>query len=129
MVLAILTFLIFATPEFRGYSVSETFTGKPALPILTTARQRSYRTTILEDAQNDPNFAGHYRIIRWGCGSSCVCFALADSQSGRVHDAPFDFVAFPAYVEPYGLEFKLDSRLLRVGGCLNEKNCGLFYYE
>ena len=119
-----------AVPEFEAYATSETFLGKPALPILTTPRQRSYRTTILLGAQNGPNFAGRYRIIMWGCGSGCVGFFVADAQTGRVYDAPFDYVDFPVWgVHPYGLEFKDDSTLLRVGGCLHDKNCGVYYYE
>ncbi len=38
----------------------------------------------------------------------------------------------PAYVikeHPYGIEYEINSRLLKVGGCPEEQKCGSFYYE
>ncbi len=35
-----------------------------------------------------PNFAGHYFVIRWGCGSQCVLMAIVDAKTGIVYDPP-----------------------------------------
>lgn len=33
-----------------------------------------------------PNFAGHYFVIRWGCGSQCVMMTTVDAETGKVYD-------------------------------------------
>ncbi len=92
------------TPRFEDYAVKEIFTGTPAAPILATAEQRTYRTRIrngvatLSDVwigsyknpikAKGPNFAGHYFVIRWGCGSQCVMMATVDAETGKVYEPP-----------------------------------------
>jgi hypothetical protein len=34
------------------------------------------------------NFAGHYAIVRWGCGTECVAYIIGDIATGRVFDFP-----------------------------------------
>src|SRR5580658_9761039 len=79
------------TPRFEDYPVSKSFSGTPAAPILATSEQHMYRSRIrngvstLSDVwigsyknpvkAKGPNFAGHYFVIRWGCGSQCVMMA------------------------------------------------------
>lgn len=72
-----------------------------------------------EFAGPGPNFAGHYAIVRWGCGSPCLMTAIVDLRSGRVLPPPFHHgpghsyfqvpSAFPAVPS---LAYRLDSRLL-----------------
>ena len=31
-----------------------------------------------------PNYAGHYRVVVWGCGTSCAMFAVVDLRNGKV---------------------------------------------
>lgn len=45
---------------------------------------RRYRTVLLKGAAEGANFAGHYSIVGWGCGTSCVQFAVVDLESGQV---------------------------------------------
>src|SRR5258706_4769283 len=80
-------------PAFDQYGVAEIFTAKPAPPKITGSH-RSYRTRIREGAEKGPNFAGHYTIATWGCGSSCVSIAIIDAKDGGVHDGPFSFLGF-----------------------------------
>jgi hypothetical protein len=93
-----------STPGFDDYAVAEVFPGIPAAPILTTPEHRNYRTRIKNGVSagtgnrsascknpiktKGPNFAGHYFVIRWGCGSQCVMMATVDAKTGVIYDPP-----------------------------------------
>jgi len=122
-------------PRFRDYRVRRIYRGKPARPVIT-GEFRMFRTRIREGAKSDVEFAGHYTIPRWGCGTECNAFLIVDSISGKVYDGfgvaglPFDWVrerggddAIPR------MEFYANSRLLKINACPNEENCGLYDYE
>jgi hypothetical protein len=124
-------------PKFEDFKVTEVFKGVPAVPILTTPRQRQYRTMIRIGAKSWFTFAGHFKIAGWGCGSSCMGFVIVDSKTGQVFNAPFEYYEWNDLVlnrddRDYGptmenISFHGDSRL--VIGCPEEKNCGTYYYE
>jgi hypothetical protein len=121
-------------PQFEDYPAAATFHGTPAAPILTTPGQRLFRTMIRTAAQKGPNFAGHYAIAEWGCGTACVSMAVIDVQSGKVDEGPFGMlpkahVYFGSGEDPkVGMFYRPDSSLLVVRGCPNEKSCGMYYY-
>jgi hypothetical protein len=71
-------------PVFSDFPAQQNFTGIPAMPMLRTAGQRLLRTQIREAARKGPNFAGHYTIAEWGCGTSCVSLAVIDAETGVV---------------------------------------------
>ena len=92
-------------PRFEDYPIDSVYSGKPAEPILVTPEERRFRTVIrrgvtkgwgVEDgvtrkeiAGPGPNFAGHYAIVQWGCGSPCLLAAIVDLVNGRVLPPPF----------------------------------------
>ena len=92
------------TPRFEDYPVTEMFTGTPVAPIFSTLETRQYRTRIRNGVstgadvwngswknpiqRKEPNFAGHYFVIRWGCGSQCVTMATVDAKTGSVYPPP-----------------------------------------
>ncbi|MEK7509748.1 MAG: hypothetical protein AAB605_03470 [Patescibacteria group bacterium] len=39
---------------------------------------------ISKAAKGGANFAGHYAVVEWGCGSSCQEHAVVDVQSGKI---------------------------------------------
>jgi hypothetical protein len=43
---------------------------------------RRYRTVLRLAAAEGPNFNGHYRVARWGCGTNCLDWAIIDLMSG-----------------------------------------------
>jgi hypothetical protein len=55
-----------------------------------------------------PDFAGHYTVAYWGCGSPCGRFAIIDARTGRVFMSDVS-----APVRPL---VRRDSRLLIVDG-------------
>jgi hypothetical protein len=119
-------------PTFEQYKVSEKFTGKPAAPVLRTKMQRTFRTMIRDAVQNGVNFAGHYTLAEWGCGAGCVSMAVVDDKTGATFDGPFKLLGFDLSYDYGGeeqLEFRLDSRLIVVRGCPEEKDCGTYHYE
>lgn len=125
-----------APPSFDQYSVTGTFTGTPAQPVLKTRGQRTFRTMIRDAAKQGPNFAGHYTIAQWGCGAACVSMAVIDDKTGAVYDGPFGalpgsvlYIAPEVPVDNAGLQFHLNSRLMIARGCPQEKNCATYYYE
>jgi hypothetical protein len=85
-------------------------------------------------ADSDVEFAGHYTIPRWGCGTDCNGFVIVDSISGRIYDGfgvaglPFTWLDKHRGEEMERMEFHANSRLLKVNACPNEANCGLYDY-
>jgi hypothetical protein len=94
-------------PEFRDYPAARVRALPPARADLSSSSgSRYYRTRLREAARKGPNFAGHYTIVTWGCGSDCFDIAVVDARTGRVWFAPF--------TGAHDLAFRLDSRLLIV---------------
>jgi hypothetical protein len=50
---------------------------------------------IRKGARANVEFAGHYTVPRWGCGTGCNQFVIVDSVSGTVYDTPFSVVELP----------------------------------
>jgi len=126
-------------PRFEQFPVTEKFSGTPAVPVLSTARDRRFRTMIRRGAAEGPNFAGHVTITYWGCGTGCREIAVIDARTGEInHDLPryltSSFLEFPDGTATAddgfeALSYRRDSRLLIVRGCPSDRNCALFYYE
>jgi hypothetical protein len=119
-------------PRFEDYPVTETFKGPPAPPKLLRPGDRLFRTKIREGAAKGPNFAGHFSIADWGCGSGCISMAIVDAKDGKIYDAPFTALAWGIPMMQNSVEppaYKLDSRLMIVRGCLEEENCGSYFHE
>jgi len=122
-------------PKFSDYPVRVSSHAGSASPKLTTPGQRKFRTMIRDGAARGPNFAGHFTIAEWGCGTSCVQLVVVDNESGSVYESPFGslpkaFVCLGAGADPdeMGIFYKPDSSLLIVRGCPNDKDCGAMYY-
>ena len=137
--LPVLLLLALAAPQFESYPAQEIFKGKPAAPKLKSERQRRFQTRILEGAAQGPNFAGHYTIVQWGCGASCISLLIVDAKTGVIYPLPFEALSFGfpyRFTDESGgieelepLSFRLDSNLLVMRGCPNEKDCATYYYE
>lgn len=122
-------------PSFEDYSVTDIFRGTPVAPKLVTPRERNYRTMIREGVTKaEPNFAGHYIVVRWNCGSPCNMMAIVDARSGIVHPPPIESeplllppLLFPVPGRPAGVEFRRDSNLMIVRANPNPSK-GRSYY-
>jgi hypothetical protein len=114
--------------------VKNIYGGAPALPVLDKDRRR-FRTMIRRGAKLPVEFAGHYTVPRWGCGTGCTEFAIVDSISGRAYSAPFAVEELPGAWEekhignfPGRMEYRPDSILMKVNGCPSERDCGFYDY-
>jgi len=124
-------------PRFEDYPAHDLFQGTPVAPKIVTPAERLYRTRIREGVQKGwgvvhdgkeglvgPNFAGHYVIIQWGCGSPCIRMVVVDASTGDVFPPPISdgshgapaltlplLTAGDSAPWPAPVEFHLNSRL------------------
>jgi len=141
-----------SAPRFQDYPVGEIFRGQPAPPVLATAEQRRYRSRIIDGVLNGegvwngswrnpikasgPNFAGHYFVIRWGCGSDCLMMAIIDAKTGKVYSPPLSGAGTELYVPMDTLgDREIDfepqsSRMILRNACkVARSECGVYYFN
>jgi hypothetical protein len=143
-----------AIPRFEDYPVPARFTGTPVAPIFATLEQKRYRSRIRDGVLDGadvwigthkdpiptkaPNFAGHYFVIRWGCGSQCVMMATVDAKTGTIYEPPLSGSSQALNVpldNLSGMEIDLrpDSSLLVLRNACrdfkNRRSCGTYYFN
>jgi hypothetical protein len=112
-----------AADEFGRYPGEAMLNGAPAAPRLDLPKARRYRTVLREAASEGANFNGHFRIVRWGCGTNCIEWAIIDLADGAVWFAAEPALSCWAPDEPPGLvwpewiESRVKSRLFYVHRC------------
>jgi hypothetical protein len=129
-------------PRFDAYPVIREEVANPKLDPTSNRIARKYRTVLRLGITEGPNFAGHYRLVHWGCGTSCAMFAVVNLKTGRVI-TPEGFSAVGGvnfYADEFlpntesdgwGFRHKSDSKLLVVAGALlseNDSKDGAFYF-
>jgi hypothetical protein len=95
---------------------------KPATsPRLTSKEARLYRTVIRDAFTQPANFAGHYRVAIWGCGTDCRNFAIVDKVTGATYTMP-GVTAISGVMgnDDERVDFRAGSTLLIVAGCFND---------
>jgi hypothetical protein len=111
-------------PKFEDYPVTP-YRGPTAKPRMAGDRDAAlFRTRIREASRNAPNFAGHYILAEWGCGSACVQIAIIDAKTGRVlHPSGLGYYTVTDVqgdLIDKSSQFRLDSALLIIIGMPNE---------
>src|SRR5205807_983842 len=95
------------------------------VPLILSGGARTYRTRLREAAKGKPNFAGHFIVTGWGCGTECLEGAIIDAKTGRVFMLPFTLCCWgpPIVVDENfkPMEFRLNSKLIVLSGARNEK--------
>ena len=95
--------------------------GRVAEPRFETPAARRYRTVITQESRQGPNFAGHYRLAVWGCGTDCRGFAIFDLLTGTVYiDRKIETVVGVMGNDDPRLDFRPDSTLFVISGQINE---------
>ena len=103
-------------PRFEDYP-AEVFQGTPAPAKIVGPLARSYRTRLREGAKEGPNFAGHYTVVYWGCGSDCRIFAVVDAKTGKVYFPPdIRAISRVPSQEEEPIQYRDNSRLLVIAG-------------
>ena len=72
-------------PTFEQYAAGHSPPFSPAsLDLQSNPIARRYRTVMREEMTHGPNYAGHYRVVFCGCGTSCSQFAVVNLKTGHV---------------------------------------------
>ena len=129
-------------PDFREYATTaREVVSTPKLDMQSNQIARKYQAVLRQEIAEGANYAGHYRVAFWGCGSSCAMFAVIDLKTGTVitarefksvsgvHLAADDFLPGTAS-DGWGVRYKKDSSLLVVLGAPdeNESRAGAYYF-
>lgn len=127
------------TPTFRQYAVKVSKLRNVRVNLKSHKNANMFRTNLRTAAKEGVNFAGHYILTTWGCGTNCTQSAIIDARNGRVffprelEGAGFGFCELPDDTEQFVA--RADSRLLIMngfkGGDLSLENgrCGIYYLE
>lgn len=89
---------------FRDYPVSNIYAGSVAsIDFENRSEFERFRTRLNQGIRKGPNFSGKYRVVEWGCGTSCSQVVIVDVETGKICD----------WATACGASrFQLDSRLL-----------------
>lgn len=119
----------FAMPMFYEFPAVEQDVGYHA-PLLTAPRATAFRTRLREAASKPENFAGHFRLTTWGCGTGCAQGAVVDHATGRVTFLPAvsgsKKLGNDPLFDPY--LFHGDSRLLVVAGKIDDEGADELHF-
>ena len=86
-------------PRFEDYPVTAVFSGTPASPkIVPSSKQdmdkirngveKGWGVFHGNEEKLGTNFAGHFILIKWSCGSTCLEMAIVDAKTGDVFSPP-----------------------------------------
>jgi len=128
-----------AVPKFSQYPSKVEKTRVKAINFKKNPDARTMRTRLTAAMSGGVNFAGHYILTGWGCGTGCTNAAIIEARTGDVI-WPDQFANIDArYGEGYSdvqLEFKNNSRLLVIHGRpgsrsenVKDRGAGDYYYE
>ena len=127
------------TPTFSRYAAKVEKISNAKVDLKSHKYARLFRTNLRNAAKESVNFAGHFILTTWGCGTNCSQSAVIDARTGKVffpavlQEIGIGYCELPDEVDPIVL--RADSRLLVLsgykGGELNVKNseCGIYYLE
>jgi hypothetical protein len=116
-------------PVFDDYPAPARYRGRPAAPQFGGSKppdsdQRA-RETIEIQAEDGPNFAGHFTVAHWSCDSGCFQIVVIDAPTGKLYrDMPFTTldIGYNHDNEEHryaGLSFRAASSLLIAEGCFD----------
>lgn len=72
-------------PSFKAYPAKVEAKKAKAINFRQSPDARSFRTRLTQAIRGDVNFAGHYIVAGWGCGTGCVTGAIIDARNGYVY--------------------------------------------
>jgi hypothetical protein len=139
LALSLIAFAQSATPTFTQYAAKVENIKNIRVNLKSHKNANMFRTNLRNAAKTGVNFAGHYILTTWGCGTNCSQSAIIDARNGRVffpsvlEGAGFGFCDLPDDTEP--IVSQAGSRLLILNGfkggdlSLNNAACGIYYLE
>ena len=135
IILAILISLLLSTvafaqktPTFSQYDVPVENVTAQKINFAGHPKARKFRTNLnAAPATGKVDFAGHFIIAEWGCGSGCTQAAIIDAKTGKVFfpQVLWEVIAGDISLgEVDMLTYKKDSRLLVIAGYHGKKTPG-----
>ncbi|MBK7391953.1 MAG: hypothetical protein IPI64_01480 [Chloracidobacterium sp.] len=140
-------------PKFSQYAAKVEKTKSVTVNLKSHKDASMFRTNLRNAAKEGVNFAGHFILTGWGCGTNCSQWAVIDARNGKVF-FPKEFAGTgsgfcelpknglpsdaPKQEEPEYPDvviFKANSRMAVIngftGGGLNKENakCGNYFFE
>ncbi|HEX2590048.1 MAG TPA: hypothetical protein VHL34_01035 [Rhizomicrobium sp.] len=95
-------------PRFEDHMVAKVRIAHPAEVDVRPKDARLFRTQLREAVKGGTNFAGHYTIASWGCGTGCLSWAVIDQTTGKV-----TFPAGMGSFSNYRVDFDRDDAVER----------------
>ena len=86
-------------PKFVAYPAKEAYQGRNAPLVLATEQDKTFKTRLREAAAQKPNFAGHYILTAWGCGTECLMGAAIDANTGKVYWLPHTICCWGSHAD------------------------------
>jgi hypothetical protein len=108
-------------PRFGSYPAVVEKPRVQAIDFRRSPEARSFRTRLTGSLRGGVNFAGHYIVAGWGCGTGCISGAIIDARDGRVY-WPEQFHSLATGTTPDGgyvdepVRYQRNSRLLIITG-------------
>lgn len=110
--------------RFEDYAVADSFRG-PAPKLTFSTKTKRFRSRLSAAASEPPNFAGHFILTRWGCGTDCQMGGVIDARTGRTTLIPFTVCCSVDTGEDIDMmDFRPDSSLILFNGLLDENENG-----
>jgi hypothetical protein len=126
-------------PAFTSYPATVEKARAKSINFKNDPGARTMRTRLKEALAGGTNFAGHYIVAGWGCGTGCISGAIIDARNGNVY-WPLPLYALGVWYDGNNyvenpVEYRKNSRLLIIRGSPGvkdndpEKPNGEYYYE
>lgn len=104
----------FSIDSFFESNKVSVYEGKLVAPDFTSNEEaRMFKTRITEGCNEGINFAGHFTLIYWGCGTSCQYGVVVNRKTGEIIDG---------YQSSLGSEFKKESKSIIINSDIIEGN-------
>jgi hypothetical protein len=122
-----------SVPEAAQYPAKVEQATARHVDLASNPKAETFKTDLNDSLQSGVNFAGHFVVAQWGCGSGCVQVAIIDGRNGHVY--------FPSQLQGVTpgsgelenselLAFKPESTLLILSGIPSDKtDYGVWYYS
>ena len=108
------------------------YTGRMANDIAN--KRHNMRTRLRQALKAGPNFAGHYALAIYGCGTGCIGLSMVDVKTGQIYDdVPNPMCYYPMdkdyHYAGQDAQFSKDSRLLYLAGEVEGYGSGSFVFS
>ena len=126
-------------PSFNSYRASVETARAKTINFKNNPAARTMRTRLSEALGGGVNFAGHYIVAGWGCGTGCISGAIIDARNGNVL-WPLPLYALGVWYDGNSyvdrpVDYRKNSRLLIITGSPGvkdnqaDKPNGKYFYE